>query len=75
MPGVTARQWRDAAMGLRDHAAKFERLAAAAEADEAPVIEVTLDAEDLIRGEGKTLRISTDERGGLQLDMIGETGA
>ena len=72
MSGVTARQWRDAAMGLRDQAEKFERLAAAAEADKAPGVEVTLDAEDLIRAEGETLRISTNEVG-LQRDMIGKT--
>jgi hypothetical protein len=66
---TTARQWREAALALREHAQKFERTAEKLEADEAVVVEVTPEAEELIRSQGKTMHIGTNDSG-LQLDML-----
>lgn len=68
---TTARQWRHAAIGLRDQARLFEERAQALEesAEQAPVVEVTPEAEALIRSKGKRMQISTNASG-LQLDML-----
>ncbi len=60
-------------MALRDHAAKFERLAADAEGLEEATTEAivaTPEAEALMRKEGKILRIDVDPQGGLRLATV-----
>lgn len=64
MAETSARQWRQAAMALRDHAAKFEQLAEAAEAVNPSVaVIVTPEAEALMRREGRVFTIDADENG------------
>jgi len=74
MAETTAQQWRAAALALREQAQKFERTAEKIEAGERPAVEVTPEAEELIRSEGKTMHIGTNPSG-LQLDMLERSDA